>query len=312
MRCELKSIFDDVNFHPDPEFANEKRRKKRLEKYEKDAAKKLKAQGLRDDFPNWEIALERAKRRLYDDDPDFEKYRKGNFIKDTAVAVILTLQVKDNIGVGNNVASAHWSSIPIPAGLFALKATGGLNGTGRRTSNYKMSLYMSEVVTVEGCENFSGSRPTTIRLSGSFGLASWLKRTVHTAFETDSIRHFTSTGVTLEFTLTPTLGVTPTWSIVNSNKSKFDGTFGLGGQCDYQNTMDFVLAAIADSPGPAIVFVSNLDPRLGSGPFKMLEGTKREFRALGTTSGGVDPATQQRLDNGLFDLQQRGTVRIAP
>lgn len=303
VRCELKATYNNHAYTPDPHLDDN------LEKLRRRAIESL-PPGSRDD----DNEIKRAEKKLYDGDQKNSVYFKGNFLNSMAAAFVLTLQVKDTAGIGNNLGSAVWSAIPIPLGLFSIKATAGLNGTARRTATYKVSLYMKEIQNWpagEICSNLDNGHNASVRLNGYIGVDAWLTRAVDTAFETETTQHFTSTGSTLEFTLTPTVGVSPTWSITNPNKHKFDGTFILGAQRDYDNTLDIAVAAVSESP-PSKVFVTNWPSRLPSGTTSFYSFAPRgpaTKPALDSSGGGVDPATQQRLDNTLFDLQQNRFLR---
>jgi hypothetical protein len=306
VRCELWQTYQIEKYKPDEKF-NE-----RLVSYTAAAKKAMAADGLTGDQLNDPRELKKYQRVAYDLDSLNVQYKKGNFLNTLAAAFVLTLQVKDSGGVGNNAASAAWGAIPITFGAFSIKATGGINGSAKKTATYKVSLYLREVKDWKGhhkCVGLLGdghARQSTIRLDGDFGAGRWLQRAIDTAFETETVNHFTSTGTALQFTLTPSIGVTPTWSIVRPSGRKFDGAFTFNFQRDYDNTLDIAISAIAEPSGPTKVSVVNWPKSFGSAEIfsgRSVNGTSSKDPLSKTIRGTVDPNTQQRLDSTLQDLR---------
>lgn len=249
----------------------------------------------------------------YENDPKNREFKIGNFVNTLAVQFEMTLQVKDTNGIGSNAASATWGGIPIPFGTFSLKAAGGIQGTARRTAKFKVSLYLRELRSSPDspvCDSLWTDRPSDIRLRGDFGIGEYLQRSIDTAFATDP-RHFLSLGTTVSFTLTPTASIAPTWAIVRPSKRSFTDTFVLGGQRDYENTLDFVVTPIAEGGGGGggvtRVLVTNFpaQDKQESGMRNPPTDPSRLNKIFKPTElkGRVDPLTQQRLDNELFRLQ---------
>lgn len=319
VRCELKFV---TRAHP-----SDSRRDAKLLALRKKYAKRFLAENERA-YPRTRFAVddlldtvqEAKVRRFaqieYESDPANAQYRVGNFLNTLAVQFELTMQVKDTNGIGSNAASATWGGIPIPLGVFSFRASGGLQGAARRTAKYKLSFYLKEAREwdhIKRCKGFDMSRPSDIRLDGAFGVDNFILRSVQTSFASDD-NHFNSISTAIVFTLSPSVGVAPTWSISQPNGRTFNGTFSITANRDYENTLDFVVSAIAEpfsSEGVSRVVVTNLPPEFGplgvpgADPERTRsreENLKRQLEPR-SLKGRVDPLTQQRLDNELFRLQ---------
>jgi hypothetical protein len=297
--CEMKSVIED------PKYPHDKKLDAHVKSFEGSARKKLAAESGKAPADD---EVKKEARRMYDDAPQYQHYQRGNFLLITAAAFELVLQVKDSGNVGSP-STATWSGIPVELGLFSIRLNGGISGTARRTATYKVSLYMRDILewpSAQRCDALQTTSDTGIRLSGNFGVSEWITRAVETTIDTQTVDRFTSAGTTLQFTLTPSIGVTPTWNIVRPTGRKFDGTFTVGGQRDYDNKIDVVLTKVAAS-GPTRVVVTNWPPG-----FPSIARSPEAVAPRPPTSrprrptGEVDPATQYNLDKALDRLQIQG------
>jgi hypothetical protein len=281
--CEMRSVFETDGYGPDPRYIQN-------------------LMAYRAKYPKNDPKGDAQAKADYDKDPVNVNFLKGNFLLASAAAFELTLQVKDSGGIGDNAGSGLWSGIPIPAGLFSIKVTGGLNGTARRQGTFKVSLYMkdlSEWPQPNRCNGLKTESGTGIRLDGNFGLNEWIMRVMDAAKDSHTLDRFNETGTILQFTLSPSLGVTPTWNIVRPGGRKFDGVFTVGGKRDYDNTLNIVIKQVGG--GPQRVFVTNWPS--GMTPFSDGGGPPADTRTYTTPfrlpGGPVDPETQRALDRAL-------------
>jgi hypothetical protein len=226
------------------------------------------------------------------------------------------LQVKDTDGVNNGASTAGWG-IPIPIGAFSFKVTGGLNGVARRFASYKVNVLVANIwATGSTCSG--RARDSTVALDGRFGFDDWLRRIIDTTQKSNAADLFDTSGTTIEFYLTPSLGVTPTWAIVRQNGRKFDATMPISVQREYNNKIE--LAITENKPtvdhGPALVCVTNLPGGTPCKPVKPPTAGKKTFGDY-TIQGRVrlpslpvpnviSPDAQRRLDNQLNTQQIQG------